>query len=247
MRSRVTGREQLSRRLPRRCPAAFPTQVQLVIATVKGKYEEAYARLREGLVAAGVPDEAIITVYGNEAVASVETKTVRLRHNLYEYNAFVGTHVWCQQHPAVAARTRAFLLLHDTCDVGGAFVPKLRRMLSAFLASNTDVWWASRGGLCNICLFSRVAAQAFFRRFQHRLSIDKMHAIDMEHKATNSDSVKSFKELRQQFDGGPATHTGVAVMYSNGQPRQKLHFSSLDVTKYYVFVQRDGPQHPNEP
>jgi hypothetical protein len=245
---RVRGTRTGHRWRPARSPTTpFPLQLRLVVCTMRTKYDEAYRKLMESMANVGVPANSIITVYGGEPHESVMHNAVNLRHNLYEYNAFVGASVWCKQRPAAAAQTRAFLLMHDTCDIGGAFVAKVAQFFKSHARAGSDVSWACTTGQCNICLFSRRAAQAFHQRFHDRLGMDKHYAIDMEWNADNGDSVKSFRHLKQVFDSQPALHAGQEAVYSSRQPRQVLYFPLLDLTKYYVALLDGGPAHPNAP
>jgi hypothetical protein len=211
-------------------------QYKIVISTI-ATYTTAYNHLRHTLTKAGIDDNNVITVYANEAHNDVSNNIIKLKNNLYEFTGFIGVHLMKDILPA----NTVFLLLHDTCSAGDNFKQRLEQMVNDF---EEGIYWASRGGNCNICLYSKDAAEKAYTNLSSLLTISKLAAIAMEHNCHHL----SLKQLpvKHRFHSDEPQHLGKRAVYDSEIIRDQLYYNSLDLMKYFVYIrtENDHPQRP---
>lgn len=216
-----------------------------IIITSMQNYENARDNLLESL-SPQFPLSNIILVFSGEPTNIIKVdpdtnmKLISLKRNIYEYSAFLV--------PAMLDHfkdTDMFLLLHDTCFAGTSFAAKYDKMCDEFYNRDVDILWCSPHGQCNICIFNKKTSVCATKLWENMFTLDKMDAISMEHDKENPLSLKSQQSLEQYYTELPNHHLGEKRVYSNTL-RHVLHYTSLDIEKYYVDINKTS-EHPQQP
>lgn len=224
----------------------------LVIATM-ARYKEALDSLMSTLRNVAWPENQIILVYGNDPSGNITHQddykdAIRscLDVNLYEYNAFIGIQrLTAAGH--ILPEGAAYMLLHDTCEVGPTFVEKASIVFTRY---ENEIWnnphsvqdphlmWLSAVGQANLCIFNRGAANGVTDHFDGFKNLEKLHAIRIE---LNMDdmSLKRLPFARSHVPDHPVAYQPIPK-YSSGAKRNIMHFLNLDVYKYYFYCNHPG-------
>lgn len=215
-----------------------------VIVTLR-EYKQPREILLKSLADCGIHSSQIILVYGNEKeeYMNTYTKDIHLKHNIYEYNAFIGVKKLIDNN--IVQESDSFLLLHDTSKAGSLFKDRAQILYNHHLENHADFSWAHNKGQCNICIFSSNACNEVYKRFKDTLTMEKKVAIQMEHNA-NEQSLK-FIPVKHIYSNDSAAVIGKQKVYSDVE-RMVLYMPCLDLYKYYFDcgMNMDGP-HPERP
>lgn len=206
-------------------------------------YQEPRAAALAGLAAAGVPPRAVVVVLNGAAADGLDDdgagpRVLRLTSNLFEYSAFFV--------PRLVPGADDCVLVHDTCAPGPDFAARAAGALRRRRELGADVAWCSPTGQCNLCAFGPGAAAAAQRLWGGLTTLDKRHAVAMEHDPRAWLSLKGADDLAQTYAPEAAVPRGTARPYASGRERAVLWFPDLDLTKYYYDLETH-PSHPNEP
>lgn len=215
-----------------------------VIVTLQ-EYKTPRDILLDSLTKCGIDSSQIILVFGKESeeYINVSTKEIHLKHNIYEYNAFIGVQKLIDH--GVINKDDSFLLLHDTSKAGINFKSKAHKLYNLHVENQSDFTWAHNRGQCNICIFSSKGCMSVFRKFKDISTMDKKTAIKMEH----DKDILSIKRipLEHTFSHESAIVIGKEKIYSDVD-RIVLYMPCLDLYKYYFDCgpNMDGA-HPEKP
>ena len=205
-----------------------PSSLYVVVSTHR-RYAEARAALLQSLEEAKWPISQTILVFGEEDREILHSPNeVHLVHNIYEYNAFLGA-------TTLPHEDAAFVLLHDTCEVGPDFVPRLLNQYETYKRIKADIYWLSHKGQCNICIFNMSVARKMYERFRDTHTMDKMQAVRME---WNKSLFACDASIVQHFCEEHSHVQGVVARYASRVQREKLYFPSIDMYKFYVVISR---------
>jgi hypothetical protein len=217
-----------------------------VVPTLQS-YSLPYDMLLESMENAGIDFQQVITVYGMETVDEIVddcqyNMSVRVRNNIYEYNAFIGITVLL--NAGKVQETDSFFVLQDTSKVGKEFKTKTDWLWEQHKRNGVDISWAQNYGQCNIGIFSASACRTIYGKFKDVLTMDKKEAIMMEHNISGQ-SIKKLP-VKQWFCQERSYEKGTECIYSD-VPRVVLYFPSIDYYKYFFNCGSKMEGHPERP
>ena len=214
------------------------------------EYSEARDKLLGSLWGEGVlRDRVVVVLNGSESggghgCAGVHPDgyhVVTFGTNLFEYSSFLV--------PGVldgAADSDRFLLLHDTSLALPGFGAKAARAFARHRAEGVDILWCSATGQCNLCVFGPRVGEVARSLWGSRGTLDKRHAVEMEHCAGAEGSIKGASALKQVYAEEASEPRGVDWPYASGHERSVLYFPFLGLTKFFYNLER-WAEHPNVP
>ena len=167
---------------------------------------------------------------------------VRLKRNIYEYGAWVGTNMLLEKN--VIPKDAWYLFVHDTCKFGSHTKFLTDHIAARYQFTHADCIWLCRQGFRNICLLRRSAITEGAKLYQHIHTMTKQEAIEGELKHTSRLSPKSLP-IRQEFLPNRLYVKGKRKVYGT-HIRNVENFDSIDMEKYVYHVAK-GIVHPHNP
>lgn len=214
------------------------------IVTLKG-YENALNTLLES-----IPDDFknIIIIYQNEPNEIIEINSknyiiVKIKHNIYEYGAFIGLYRVFNSN--LIDKDEIVLMLHDTCKLGEKSIELSKNMENVMRDElKADILFISSKGNHNICFVNKTAVDYGNNIYKDLYTLSKYLAIQWE---TNfyqyEESIKAFY-VKRSFINTEPEYKGKDKIYGNVE-RHINYFKEIDLIKYYVQMSDD--YHPNKP
>lgn len=228
------------------------------IITTRSGYDIAFNKLVES-IGQSIPFEQVIVLYSNapemKCLRNQEHKWIEYHtpKNIYEYYGFclpavlseqtsIFTEVECQNF-----KQSKYLLIHDTVIAGGQFANKCQEQFN-WIEQNPqyDVLWLAQNGAANLCVFNHNLSMLYRERLGDIHTVDKWTSIQMEHNHSHPLSVKSIPGIQQKFTPVAANFMKKEKIYSDVL-RSTLHFSTIDVKKFYVHINGPTHEHPEKP
>lgn len=224
------------------------TPIKIIIPTV-----ESYSIPRQVLYSSfnnQISDESLIYVYSKHSTGGIciipkESIKIYTTKNLYEYFGFFVPMLLSQLDSKYS--NFIYLLIHDTCEFGNQSVEKIIAVCSEVEKEKLDILWLSPNGQSNFCVFNHNTSMKVYQKLSHYNELEKKLAVKMENEITNPYSIKSIQDLNMGYLNTQHQHLGVSYPYST-QKRNIFYYPSIDVKKYFVYVEFHNNQvHPEVP
>jgi hypothetical protein len=224
------------------------TPIKIIIPTV-----ESYNIPRERLYSSFnnlIDDESLIYVYSKHSNSGIhitpkESIKIYTTKNLYEYFGFFVPMLLSQLDSKYS--NYLYLLIHDTCEFGNQSVEKIIDICSEIEKEKLDILWLSPNGQSNFCIFNHNTSLKVYQKLSHFDTLDKCFAVKMENEITHPYSIKTIQNLNMGYMNTQHEHLGVSYPYSS-QRRNTFYYPSIDVKKYFVYVEFHHNQvHPEIP
>lgn len=167
---------------------------------------------------------------------------VRLKRNIYEYGAWVGTQL-LMDHGILPINSWC-LFVHDTCKFGPHTRFMTEQLLYKYNDSKIDCIWLCKNGYRNICLVRRNAIHEGAKLYDAIHTMTKKEAIQGEIKRESPFSIKSLP-IQQIFLHFVLYVKEKRKVYGTTM-RNVEQFDSIDMEKYVFHVQ-NGIVHPHNP
>jgi hypothetical protein len=189
----------------------------------------------------------IIIVYQKEqnesfTIFSESHIEVYLDRNIYEYGSWIGVNLLLENK--ILPEESWFLFLHDTCKCGPKTFEKCNELLDLFTITEFDLIWLNSEGSSNLCLARRKAITEGAKMYANEYTMQKIDAIHYEHYWNLKLSPKMINAKHIFLDTNSPI---ICIKPVYGlHLRRVLYIGSIDLEKYFVYVENEG-EHPQAP
>lgn len=165
---------------------------------------------------------------------------VHLTKNIYEYGAWEGLYLLKQYN--IIKNEDYILMLHDTCKLGKKTFDLVENIISS--GKVDDIFWASNKGQANICITKGCVIDYGFEMYKD-FHCTKKEAVQIEWNKDHQKSMKSLKNIKQNYYKNDTLSLGLHKVYSDIE-RLSVYYESIDIEKYLVPLGNDISKiHPN--
>ena len=171
---------------------------------------------------------------------------VSIKQNLHDYGNYVGINLLIKK--GIVEHDAWFLFVHDTCKFGKYSAVLANAIINNINMDNYDIIWLCDNGQCNLSFVRKNAVIYGCNIYDKLVDIDKVDTIKYEWEHTNKFIPKSL-HVNQYFIKIASEHKGKRFVYNNVNERDVLYYLSLDMEKYYYYVDlnKETKYHPHSP